>query len=63
MYKEKEQMHASLWYTRDCRQLREKRSQASVEDEGKSKFIFQEPCSNVSMYLFLRHKERVNKRN
>lgn len=57
MNKEKEQIHAPCG-TPETRQLREKRSRPSVEDEGKSKFIFQEPCSNVSMCLCSDNRER-----
>ena len=52
MKKEKEQISAPLWFSRDCRLLKESRSKSKPVNQGKSKSISQEACFNASVCLF-----------
>ena len=64
MRKENEQISAPLWFSRDCRLLRESRNKSNPVNEGKLRSISQEACSNASVCLFSdKRKEKPEKPN
>ena len=58
MRKENEQISAPLWFSRDCRLLRESRNKSNPVNEGKLRSISQEACSNASVCLFSDRRKR-----
>ena len=62
MKKEKEQIRAPLWFSKDCRLLRESISKSNPVNEGKPRSISQEACFSASVCLFSdKRKEKPEK--